>query len=52
MMDNGDLKDDVKVPEGDLGNRIMKMFKEDEKDTSKRFKPALLTPRICANGVF
>jgi len=34
MTDNGDLKDDVKVPEGELGARINKMFKEDEKDTN------------------
>lgn len=37
MLDNGDLKDDVKVPEGELGQKINKMFKEDEKDTSKRY---------------
>ncbi|KAL4975115.1 translation protein SH3-like domain-containing protein [Aspergillus desertorum] len=32
MDDNGDTKDDVKVPEGEVGERIIKMFKEEEKD--------------------
>ncbi|KAL4752376.1 hypothetical protein BDW72DRAFT_171803 [Aspergillus terricola var. indicus] len=32
MDDNGDTKDDVKVPEGEVGDRINKMFKEEEKD--------------------
>jgi translation initiation factor 5A len=32
MDDNGDTKDDVKVPEGEVGERINKMFKEEEKD--------------------
>ncbi|KAL4997360.1 translation protein SH3-like domain-containing protein [Aspergillus recurvatus] len=32
MDDSGDTKDDVKVPEGDVGERINKMFKEEEKD--------------------
>lgn len=35
MTDNGDTKDDVKVPEGEIGEKINKLFKEDEKDTSK-----------------
>jgi translation initiation factor 5A len=35
MDDNGDTKDDVKVPEGEVGERINKMFKEEEKDCSK-----------------
>ncbi|KAE8134116.1 eukaryotic translation initiation factor eIF-5A [Aspergillus pseudotamarii] len=34
MTENGDTKDDVKVPEGDLGSRIKKMFKEEEKDVN------------------
>ncbi|KAL4961298.1 Eukaryotic translation initiation factor eIF-5A [Aspergillus stella-maris] len=32
MDDNGNTKDDVKVPEGDVGDRINKMFTEDGKD--------------------
>jgi translation initiation factor 5A len=35
MKDDGDTKDDVKLPEGDLGVRILKMFREEEKDVSK-----------------
>ncbi|KAE8163481.1 translation protein SH3-like domain-containing protein [Aspergillus tamarii] len=34
MTDNGDTKDDVKVPEGDLGDRIKKMFNEEAKDVN------------------
>lgn len=36
MTDSGDTKDDVKVPDGEIGDKINKLFKEDEKDTSKR----------------
>ncbi|KAJ5084684.1 eukaryotic translation initiation factor 5A [Penicillium alfredii] len=32
MNDNGDTKDDVKLPDNDLGERIHRMFKEEEKD--------------------
>lgn len=35
MADNGDTKDDVKVPEGEVGEKIEKLFHVDEKDTSK-----------------
>jgi hypothetical protein len=35
MEENGDTKDDVKVPEGEVGDKINKLFKEEEKDTSK-----------------
>lgn len=35
MKDDGDTKDDVKLPEGDVGARIVKMFREEEKDVSK-----------------
>ena len=34
MSDDGSTKDDVKVPEGDIGDKINKMFNEDGKDTS------------------
>lgn len=36
MDDGGNSKDDVKLPDGEVGEKINKMFKEDEKDTSKR----------------
>ena len=35
MADDGETKDDVKVPDGEVGDKINKLFKEDEKDTSK-----------------
>lgn len=35
MADDGETKDDVKVPEGEVGEKIEKLFTQDEKDTSK-----------------
>lgn len=35
MSDDGSLKDDVKLPEGEPGDKIKKLFVEDSKDTSK-----------------
>ena len=35
MTDDGDTKDDVKMPDGEIGDKITKLFKEEEKDTSK-----------------
>ena len=35
MADDGDTKDDVKVPDGEVGEKIQKLFKTEEKDTSK-----------------
>ena len=35
MDDDGSTKDDVKVPDGDIGDKIKKLFQEDGKDTSK-----------------
>ena len=37
MADDGETKDDVKVPEGEVGDKIEKLFKTEEKDTSKGF---------------
>ena len=34
MSDDGVTKDDVKVPEGEVGERIDKLFKQEEKDLS------------------
>lgn len=39
MDDNGDTKDDVRVPEGEVGDKINKLFKVDEKDTSESSDP-------------
>ena len=35
MSDDGSTKDDVKIPDGDVGDKINKLFTEDQKDTSK-----------------
>lgn len=35
MSDDGSTKDDVKVPDGEVGDKINKLFTEDGKDTSK-----------------
>jgi len=35
MADDGETKDDVKVPDGEVGEKITKLFTEEEKDTSK-----------------
>lgn len=35
MDDSGNTKDDVKIPEGDVGDKISRLFREEEKDTSK-----------------
>lgn len=35
MDDSGTTKDDVKVPDGEVGEKIMKLFRTDEKDTSE-----------------
>jgi len=34
MADDGETKDDVKVPDGEIGEKISKLFTEDEKDTN------------------
>ena len=38
MLDTGDTKDDVKVPDGEVGDKVTKLFREEEKDTSKRLQ--------------
>jgi len=35
MADDGETKDDVKVPDGEVGDKIEKLFTTEEKDTSK-----------------
>ena len=35
MSDDGSTKDDVKVPDGEVGDKIRKMFTDEGKDTSK-----------------
>ncbi|KAK4236633.1 eukaryotic translation initiation factor 5A-1 [Achaetomium macrosporum] len=41
MTADGDTKDDVKMPEGDLGAKITKLFKEEEKDTIVTIQTAM-----------
>lgn len=35
MADDGETKDDVRVPDGEIGEKINKLFTEEEKDTSE-----------------
>jgi hypothetical protein len=35
MSDDGSTKDDVKLPDGEVGDKINKLFVEDGKDTSE-----------------
>ena len=35
MQESGDTKDDVKLPDNELGERINRMFRDEEKDLSK-----------------
>ena len=34
MSEDGSTKDDVKVPEGEVGDKVNKLFNEEQKDTS------------------
>lgn len=40
MADDGETKDDVKVPDGEVGEKIDKLFTTEEKDTSKYLPPS------------
>ncbi len=39
MSDDGSTKDDVKLPEGEVGEKIERLFRVEEKDTSRRPVP-------------
>ena len=39
MGEDGETKDDVKVPDGEVGEKIEKLFRTEEKDTSNNFDP-------------
>jgi len=39
MADDGETKDDVKVPDGEVGEKIDKLFTTEEKDTSEFLPP-------------
>ena len=49
MADDGSTKDDVKVPDGEVGEKIEKLFKTEEKDTSKLSRQMAL--RIVLNRI-
>lgn len=34
MNDDGDTKDDVRMPDGEVGEKITRLFREEEKDTN------------------
>lgn len=44
MKDDGDTKDDVKLPDNDVGARIERMFRDEEKDVSKFILSLALQP--------
>lgn len=41
MTSDGDIKDDVRMPEGETANKINKLFKEEEKDTLVTIQTAM-----------
>ncbi|KAJ6036458.1 eukaryotic translation initiation factor 5A-2 [Penicillium herquei] len=41
LKDDGDTKDDVKVPEGEVGERINRMFKDENKDVNVIIQTAM-----------
>ena len=43
MLDDGSTKDDVKVPDNEVGERINKLFIDEQKDTSE-FEPFCVRP--------
>jgi translation initiation factor 5A len=50
MSDDGTTKDDVKVPEGEVGEKINKLFREEEKDTSE-YEPIFRKTRLTNTDV-
>lgn len=50
MSDDGTTKDDVKVPENEVGDKISKMFTEDGKDTSQFSLFCLTSSGLANNG--
>ncbi|KAJ5278895.1 eukaryotic translation initiation factor 5A [Penicillium angulare] len=41
LKDDGDTKDDVKVPDGDVGKQIVRMFKDEGKDVNVIIQTAM-----------
>jgi translation initiation factor 5A len=49
MSDDGSTKDDVKIPDGEVGDKINKLFTDEGKDTSKSIAVA---PSQCSTNRF
>jgi hypothetical protein len=52
MNDDGDTKDDVRMPDGEIGEKINKLFKVDEKDTSKLISIGIMSHHLTADPNF
>ena len=50
MNDDGDLKDDVRMPDGEVGEKINRLFKTEEKDTSKPPPPSVRCAAVSMKG--
>ena len=51
MSDSGDTKDDVKVPEGEVGEKIDRLFNQDQKDTSMWNAFSATTPLMITDVI-
>lgn len=51
MADDGETKDDVKLPDGEIGEKINRLFTTEEKDTSK-FSLASYSSRLVLPNIF
>jgi hypothetical protein len=49
MTSDGDTKDDVRLPDGEVGEKIKKLFKEEEKETRK-FQLAFVLNNAANSG--
>jgi hypothetical protein len=49
MSDDGSTKDDVKIPDGEVGDKINKLFTDEGKDTSKSIA---VPPSQCSTNRF
>lgn len=52
MTDDGDTKDDVKIPDGEVGEKIIRLFKTEEKDTSEFCRDTSYEMGLYANKHF
>lgn len=47
MKDDGEMKDDVKVPDGEVGEKINRLFRDEEKETSEFYKIPMQVGHVC-----